>query len=59
MSFNRPVKISVRCTMQEVRLNTHQIDNPDLSVVAVAADNLYFMGGKYTFRGGDKDDIGT
>lgn len=45
--------------MQEVRLNTHQIDNPDLSVVAVAADNLYFMGGKYTFRGGDTNNIGT
>ncbi len=44
--------------MQEVSLSIRRCDTSDIFVVMVAADTLYFTGGKYTFRGGDTDSIG-
>lgn len=58
MLQNRLIRISVLSTRGEVTIPAHSNDAADLSPVAVAADTLYFSGGKYTFRGGDTDSRG-
>jgi hypothetical protein len=59
MFQNKQIKIFVPHIPGEVCTSIQDNEIADLSTVAVAADTLYFTGGKYTFKGGDTDSRGN